>query len=112
MSAAHPARSARPRVVVVGDEFPGLFAARELSDTDVEVLLLDRDPYSTFQPLLHQVATGTLDRGDITYALRGFAGRHDNVRFQRACATGVDVIMLMGGRIAGDPPEPMPPPRG
>ncbi|TWF82191.1 hypothetical protein FHX44_118136 [Pseudonocardia hierapolitana] len=38
--------------------------------------------------------------------------RHDNVRFQRARATGVDVIMLMGGRIAGDRPEPMPPPRG
>ena len=71
MSAAHPARSARPRVVVVGGEFPGLSAARELRDTDVEVLLLDRDPYSTFQPLLYQVATGTLNPGGITYALRG-----------------------------------------
>jgi NADH:ubiquinone reductase (H+-translocating) len=90
VSATHPATSARPRVVVVGGGFAGLSAARELSDTDVEVLLLDRDPYSTFQPLLYQVATGTLNPGDITYALRAFAGRHDNVRFQRARVTGVD----------------------
>jgi hypothetical protein len=39
------------------------------------VLLLDRHPYTTFQPLLYQVATGGLNAGDITYALRSFAGR-------------------------------------
>jgi NADH:ubiquinone reductase (H+-translocating) len=45
-----------PRVVVVGGGFAGLSAVRGLADTDVDVLLLDRDPYNTFQPLLYQVA--------------------------------------------------------
>jgi len=77
-------------VVVAGGGFGGLAAARELAGADVDVLLLDRDPYSTFQPLLYQVATGTLNPGDVIYALRSFAGRHDNIRFQRARVTGVD----------------------
>jgi NADH:ubiquinone reductase (H+-translocating) len=79
-----------PRVVVVGGGFAGLSAVRGLADTDVDVLLLDRDPYNTFQPLLYQVATGGLNPGDVTYALRAFAGRFSNVRFQRTCVTAVD----------------------
>ena len=54
------------------------------------MLLLDRDLYNTFQPLLYQVATGALNPGDVTYALRTFAGRYPHVRFQRACVTDVD----------------------
>jgi NADH dehydrogenase len=92
VNAAQPTRPTRPRVVVVGGGFAGLSAVRELCDADVEVLLLDRDPYSTFQPLLYQVATGTLNPGDITYTLRGFAGHFDNVRFRRAAVTGVDPV--------------------
>jgi NADH dehydrogenase len=77
-------------VVVVGGGFAGLSAVRELREADVEVLLLDRDPYTTFQPLLYQVATGALNPGDITYALRSFAGHFRNVRFRRACVVGLD----------------------
>ena len=90
MSAADPTTSTRPRVVVVGGGFGGLAAARELAGADVDVLLLDRNPYSTFQPLLYQVATGALNPGDVTYALRAFAGRHRNIHFQRATVTRVD----------------------
>jgi NADH dehydrogenase len=79
-------------VVVVGGGFAGISAARELSDTDADVLLLDRDLYTTFQPLLYQVAAGTLNAGDITYALRSFAGRFPNVSFRRACVTGLDPV--------------------
>ncbi len=82
--------AARPRVVVVGGGFGGLAAVRALRDADVDVLLLDRDPYTTFQPLLYQVATGALNPGDITFALRSFASRLGNVRFRRARVTGVD----------------------
>ena len=49
-----------------------------------------RDSYNTFQPLLYQVATGALNPGDVTYALRTFAGRRPHVRFQRAAVTEVD----------------------
>ena len=71
---------------MVGGGFAGLSAVRELREADVEVLLLDRDPYTTFQPLLYQVATGALNPGDITYALRSFAGRIPaTCRFRRAC---------------------------
>jgi NADH:ubiquinone reductase (H+-translocating) len=80
----------RPRVVVVGGGFAGLSAARQLDGADVEVLLLDRDLYSTFQPLLSQVATGGLNPGDVTDALRAFAARYPNARFRRMAVTGVD----------------------
>ena len=65
----------RRRVVVVGGGFAGLSAVRQLRDIDADVVLLDRDLYTTFQPLLYQVATGALNPGDITYALRSFAGQ-------------------------------------
>jgi NADH dehydrogenase FAD-containing subunit len=65
----------RPRVVVVGGGFAGLSTVREFGDADVDVLLLDRDLYSTFQPLLYQVATGGLNPGDVTYALRAFVAQ-------------------------------------
>jgi NADH:ubiquinone reductase (H+-translocating) len=56
VSAVSSELSPWPRVVVVGGGFAGLSAVRGLADTDVDVLLLDRDPYNTFQPLLYQVA--------------------------------------------------------
>jgi NADH:quinone reductase (non-electrogenic) len=80
----------RPRVVVVGGGFAGLSTVRELGDADVDVLLLDRDLYSTFQPLLYQVATGGLNPGDVTYALRAFAARFGNAEFRRMRVTGMD----------------------
>jgi NADH dehydrogenase len=54
------------------------------------VLLLDRDLYNTFQPLLYQVATGGLNPGDVTYALRAFAARFGNAQFRRMRVTGLD----------------------
>ena len=90
MTDAGSSRATRPRVVVVGGGFAGLSAVRELSRADADVLLLDRDPYTAFQPLLYQVATGALNPGDITYALRSFAGRFDNVAFRRSRVTGLD----------------------
>ncbi len=82
--------SRRPRVVVVGGGFAGLAAVRQLSVADVDVLLLDRNAYTTFQPLLYQVATGGLNPGDVTFALRAFTSRYRNARFRRARVTKVD----------------------
>ena len=69
-----PAEDA-PRVIVVGAGFAGLSAVRELDRAGARVLLIDRNVYSTFQPLLYQVATGGLNPGDVAYPVRAFAGK-------------------------------------
>jgi NADH:ubiquinone reductase (H+-translocating) len=92
----------RPRVVVVGGGFAGLSAVRALEGADVDVLLLDRDLYNTFQPLLYQVATGGLNPGDVTYALRAFAARFANAQFRRVTVTGVDAARRCVRTDAGD----------
>jgi len=79
-----------PHVVVVGAGFGGISATDELSKEGFRVTLLDRFPYNTFQPLLYQVATGGLNPGDVTYALRFFAARHEGVRFRRAEVIAID----------------------
>src|SRR4030095_6108828 len=79
-----------PHVVVVGAGFGGIAATDELSKEGVRVTLIDRFPYNTFQPLLHQVENGRLSPGDVTYALRFFAARHEGVRFRAAEVVGID----------------------
>jgi NADH dehydrogenase len=79
-----------PHVVVVGAGFGGLSATDELSKEGFRVTLLDRFPYNTFQPLLYQVATGGLNPGDVTYALRYFAASHEGARFRVAEVVGID----------------------
>ena len=80
----------RPKVVVVGGGFAGMAAVRQLSVADVDVLLIDKNGYTTFQPLLYQVATGGLNPGDVTYYLRAYTSRFKNADFLRAIVTGVD----------------------
>jgi NADH:ubiquinone reductase (H+-translocating) len=79
-----------PHVVVLGAGFGGISATNELSKEGFRVTLIDRHPYNTFQPLLYQVATGGLNAGDVTYALRYFAAKHEGVRFRRAEVVGID----------------------
>ena len=79
-----------PHVVVVGAGFGGIAATDELSKEGFRVTLIDRFPYNTFQPLLYQVATGGLNPGDVTYALRYFAARHEGVRFRCAGVVAID----------------------
>lgn len=69
----------RPHVVVLGAGFAGVECARELADADVDVTLVDRHAYNTFQPLLYQVATAALNPGDVTYFLRALNARQDNL---------------------------------
>jgi NADH dehydrogenase len=61
----------RPRVVVIGAGFAGLAAVKRLMRADVDVVLFDRHNYTTFQPLLYQVATAGLDAGDVAHHVRG-----------------------------------------
>ena len=75
-------KSKFPLVVIVGGGFGGLQVADKLADQPVEILLLDKHNYHTFQPLLYQVATGSLEADSIAFSLRkNFAGQK-NLRFR------------------------------
>ena len=80
----------RPKVVIIGAGFGGLECAKRLSGKPVDVLLLDRNNYHLFTPLLYQVASSLLNPSDIAYPVRGVFRRSPNVRFRLAQATGVD----------------------
>lgn len=62
--------TARPRVVIIGGGFGGLYAARALKNADADVTVIDRTNHHVFQPLLYQVATATLTPTDIAAPIR------------------------------------------
>lgn len=68
----------RPRVIIIGGGFGGLYAARALARDAVNVLVLDRTNHHLFQPLLYQVATATLAPTDITAPIRWLLRRQRN----------------------------------
>ncbi len=80
----------RPRVVIVGAGFAGLFAARELAKDEVEVILVDRYNFHTFLPLLYQVATSALEPMDVAYPVRAIFRGSPHVGFAMAEVRGVD----------------------
>ena len=73
--------STKPKIVIVGGGFAGLGLAKKLKDKPVEVLLLDRHNYHTFQPLLYQVATGALEAESIAFPIRRIFQRQSNFSF-------------------------------
>lgn len=68
------------RVVIVGGGFGGLYAAKALGRAPVEVTLVDKRNFHLFQPLLYQVATGSLSPADIASPLRGILSQNKNTR--------------------------------
>ncbi len=80
----------RPRVVIIGAGFGGLAAAAELKRDAVDVTVVDRNNFHTFQPLLYQVATAGLNEADVAYPVRGIFHRQPNVSFRQAMVTAVD----------------------
>ncbi|HZF29519.1 MAG TPA: NAD(P)/FAD-dependent oxidoreductase [Gammaproteobacteria bacterium] len=83
--------SQRPRIVIVGAGFGGLFAARALANTAADVTLVDRHNYHLFQPLLYQVATAGLPPSDIAWPIRSILHRQRNTTVLLGEVTGVDV---------------------
>jgi NADH dehydrogenase len=79
-----------PKVVVVGAGFGGLEVARSLKGRPVDVTLVDRHNFHTFQPLLYQVATAGLNAADVAHVVRGLFHEQGNVRFRQGSVTGVD----------------------
>lgn len=94
------------RVVIVGMGFGGLRAARALAGKGMEVMLLDRQNYHLFQPLLYQVATAALEQESIAYPIRAMVRRWEGVTFRLAEVCGVDFdarrLFIAGGAIDYD----------
>lgn len=74
----------RPRVVIIGGGFGGVQLAKKLKNAPVNVLMLDKHNYHTFQPLLYQVATGALEGDSIGFPIRRIFGRQKNFTFHLA----------------------------
>ncbi|MEM1057417.1 MAG: NAD(P)/FAD-dependent oxidoreductase [Bacteroidota bacterium] len=104
-SLGNPADGLRPRVVVVGTGHGGMEAVKALKGEAVDVLLVDRNNYHKFQPLLYQVATAGLDSDDITQAARHLYHGQDNVDFRLGTVTGVD---LTRRELTVEPGPPIP----
>lgn len=79
-----------PRIVIIGAGFGGLWAARKLRYIKADILILDRNNYHTFQPLLYQVSAAELEPEDIVYPLRSIFRRFPNVHFLMDDVTGID----------------------
>src|SRR5712671_6473193 len=78
------------KVVIVGGGCGGLCAAQALKSELVDVTLIDRRNYHLFQPLLYQVATGSLSAGEIAAPLRSVLSRHKNTRVFLGTVENVD----------------------
>jgi NADH:quinone reductase (non-electrogenic) len=96
---------AKPVVLVAGCGFGGLATLKDLSP-DFDVIILDRNIYTTFQPLLYQVATAGLAPSDVAYSVRAMAGKH-GARFRQGELTTISpqartVTLADGSQIGYD----------
>jgi NADH dehydrogenase len=89
----------KPRIVIVGAGFGGLNAARALAKAPVQITVIDRKNFHTFQPLLYQVATAGLSPGEIAEPIRSILRPHRNVEVLMSEVTGFD----LEGRVVETP---------
>jgi NADH dehydrogenase len=82
--------AARHRVVILGGGFGGLYAAQKLRRAPVDVTLIDRRNFHLFQPLMYQVATGSLSPGEIAAPLRGVLSKQKNTEVLLGEVTDID----------------------
>jgi NADH dehydrogenase len=96
----------RKRVVIVGMGFGGVRAARTLAGSNLDVLLIDRNNYHLFQPLLYQVASAGLEQESIAYSIRAMTRTWPNIRFQLSEVNGIDLdqrrIQTNAGEVSYD----------
>jgi NADH dehydrogenase len=78
-----------PRVVIIGGGFAGLAVAKGLRKQELQVVLLDKHNYHTFQPLLYQVATGGLEPDSIAFPLRKTINDLENYFFRLTEVTNI-----------------------
>lgn len=99
-------RTGQPRIVIIGCGFAGLRLAQKLRRDPVQVVVVDRNNYHNFQPLLYQVATGALEPDSIAYPIRKIFAGQKNFFFRLADVTAVvperKVLSTSIGEIAYD----------
>jgi NADH dehydrogenase len=78
-------------VLVLGGGFGGIGAAQKLAKAPVDVVLVDRHDYHTFQPLLYQLATGLLEESAVGHSIRDLVHKQENVRVHHDSAVFVDL---------------------
>ena len=69
-----------PHVVVVGGGFAGVHVCKALKNADVRITMIDKRNFNLFQPLLYQVSTGLVSRGDVALPLRELVGAQSNTQ--------------------------------
>ena len=79
-----------PTVVIVGGGFAGVSMAKSLANKNVQIVLLDKHNYHTFQPLLYQVSSAGLEPDSIAYPLRKIIKKHRNSFFRMAEVLEID----------------------
>src|SRR6185437_277428 len=82
----------RHRVVILGGGFGGLYAAKALKRAPVDLTVIDRRNYHLFQPLMYQVATGSLSPGEIAAPIRGVLNRQKNTRVLLGEVVDIDPV--------------------
>jgi NADH dehydrogenase len=85
-------RTSYPRIVIIGGGFAGVALAKKLSKQEVQVVLLDKNNYHTFQPLLYQVSTGGLEPDSIAYPIRKILKDFPNFYFRLADVEEIDTL--------------------
>lgn len=94
--------SASKRIIIVGAGFAGLRLAQDLEKSDYEILLIDKNNYHQFQPLLYQVATARLEPASIAFPLRKVFQHSKNVRIRIGKVKNVDTNSKILHTTAGD----------
>jgi NADH:ubiquinone reductase (H+-translocating) len=94
-------------VLIVGGGFAGVTCAQQLAKHDIDVILLDRNNYHQFQPMLYQVATAQIAAYDIARPLRGIFRHDETVDVRRTAAASIDpdtrsVTTASGSVLSGD----------
>jgi NADH dehydrogenase len=85
-------QSNNPRVVIIGGGFAGIAFAKKLRNKNVQVVMLDKHNYHTFQPLLYQVATGGLEAGSIAYPIRKVIQEFNDFYFRLTSVKEIDAV--------------------
>lgn len=83
-------QSKNPRIVIIGGGFAGISIAKKLRNKNLQVVLLDKHNYHTFQPLLYQVATGGLEAGSIAYPIRKVIQEYNDFYFRLTSVKEID----------------------
>jgi NADH dehydrogenase len=82
----------RHKVVILGGGFGGLYAAQALKRASLDITLIDRRNFHLFQPLLYQVATGSLSPGEVAAPIRSVLSNQKNTRVLLGEAVDIDPV--------------------